>query len=82
MINSRFAKEQKINYYENKIGIVVAMVLCTGGLFAQTTEKKSLEKNTVKVHIEKVVDGKKPSLTLTFTSTDDMLIKLLWMSMK
>ncbi|MBK7967082.1 MAG: hypothetical protein IPK10_18620 [Bacteroidetes bacterium] len=39
--------------------LLLAMVLCTGGLIAQTTEKKSSEKNTVKVHIEKVVDGKK-----------------------
>lgn len=55
--------------------LLLAMVLFTGGLIAQTTEKKSSEKNTVKVHIEKVVDGKKTVIDTTFTSTDDMAYK-------
>lgn len=53
----------------------VALVFCTVGLFAQSTEKKSSEKNKVKIHIEKEVDGKKTVIDTTFTSTDDMAYK-------
>jgi hypothetical protein len=55
--------------------VLMACLFCSGGLYAQTVEKKSPEKNTVKVHIEKTVDGKKTLIDTTFTSTDDMAYK-------
>ena len=44
-------------------------------MVAQTTDSKSNEKNKVKVHIEKEVNGKKTVIDTTFTSTDDSAYK-------
>lgn len=58
-----------------KTVLLICLSIISGGMMAQTTDIKSNEKNKVKVHIEKEVNGKKTVIDTTFTSTDDSAYK-------
>ncbi len=55
--------------------LLICFSIIAGALLAQTTEKKPTENNKVKIHIEKVVNGKKTVIDTTFSSTEDMAYK-------
>ncbi len=58
-----------------KTVLLICLCIISGGLMAQTTDIKSNEKNKVKVHIEKEVNGKKTIIDTVFNSTDDSAYK-------
>lgn len=55
--------------------LLICFSIIAGALLAQTTEKKPTENNKVKIHIEKVVNGKKTVIDTTFSSTEEMAYK-------
>lgn len=55
--------------------LLICFSIIAGALLAQTTEKRPTENNKVKIHIEKVVNGKKTVIDTTFSSTEDMAYK-------
>ena len=58
-----------------KTVLLIGLIIISGGMVAQTTDSKSNEKNKIKVHIEKEVNGKKTVIDTTFSSTDDAAYK-------
>ncbi|MBK9637762.1 MAG: hypothetical protein IPO63_08045 [Bacteroidetes bacterium] len=58
-----------------KTVLLICLSIISGGMMAQTTDSKSNEKNKVKVHIEKEVNGKKTVIDTIFSSTDDSAYK-------
>ena len=60
---------------KTKTVLLIGLSIISGGLVAQTTNSKSNEKNNVKVHIEKEVNGKKTIIDTVFSSTDESAYK-------